>query len=148
MYIYAMAFLMLSSYFFQWLIFLTKQFSCLRQQGLLTKTLGFRTHHTISVTFVKLFVDFPYPSLRQTHYAIVHINGLWRMEEEFSGILVSVFAFENKSSKTRLFVWHFFFWIPLKRQRNDQNRIPQPSLAGLWHEVLFILAVGICWRVF
>lgn len=42
----------------------------------------------------------------------------------------------------------FFFWIPLKRQRNDQNHIPQPSLAGLWHEVLFILAIGIRWRVF
>lgn len=64
--------------------------------------------------FYKNFCWLPYPSLRQTHYPIVYINLLWRMGEELSGILVSVFAFENKSFKTRLFVWHFSFGFHLK----------------------------------
>lgn len=61
-------------------------------------------------------------------------------------ILVWVFALDNKSFKIELFVWKIL-WVPLKKQRTDQNSIPQASLAGLCcAEVSFILRTGIRWR--
>lgn len=60
-----------------------------------------------------------------------------------SWILVWVFALDNKSFKIELFVGKIL-WVPLKKQRTDQNSIPQASLAGLsCAEVSFILRTGI-----
>lgn len=60
-----------------------------------------------------------------------------------SWILVWVFALDNESFKIELFVGKIL-WVPLKKQRTDQNSIPQASLAGLCcTEVSFILRTGI-----
>ena len=54
-----------------------------------------------------------------------------------------MFALDNKSFKIELFVGKIL-WVPLKKQRTDQNSIPQASLAGLCcTEVSFILRTGI-----
>lgn len=94
---------------------LTKLFPHLPQEVLITKALGFKIRHTISLTFLRLCDGFPHPSLGQIHYLILRI---WIMcpgkMSPLSGILVLVFALEDKSFKTRLFVWKFSFGFHLK----------------------------------
>lgn len=93
---------------------LTVLFPCLQQEVLIIKTLGFRIYHIISLISLRLFREFPYPSLGQIHYPIMHIWMCIGRMGQLSGILVLVFAFEDKSFKTRLFVWKFSFGFHLK----------------------------------
>lgn len=76
--------------------------------------------------FCKNFVDFPYPSL----YYCVHQCALKEGRRVVWDPCFSVCIRKQKLQNKTLCLT-FSFWIPLKRQRNDQNRIPQSSLARL-----------------
>lgn len=109
---------------------LTKLFPCLQQEVLITKTLGFRIHHTISLTSLRLFDEFPYPSLGQIHYPIMRIWMCVGRMRQLSGILVLVFALEDKSFKTRLFVWKFSFGFHLKGREMIKIASHKPRWQG------------------
>lgn len=99
-------------------------------------------HRTVQLIFLRIFPESlpPFYDKLLPYLSAVFQTGWW------SWILVWVFALDNKSFKIELFVWKIL-WVPLKKQRNDQNSIPQASLAGLCcAEVSFILRTGIRWR--